>query len=73
MEGYTDEDEPPCIEMTLIADSDKTTPPDLSLPVTLRGLEHSQLSTIILERKGELPVSGYPFTPKGEQLEATGQ
>ena len=73
MEGYTGDGEPPCIMMTLRAVSDETTPPDLSLPVTLRGLDHSQSSTIILERKGEMPVSGYQFTSKVKQLEATGQ
>ena len=73
MEGYTGEGEPPCIVMTLRADSDETTPPDLSRPVTLFGLQHSQSSTITLERKGEVPVSRYQFTPKVEQPEATGQ
>ena len=38
MEGYTGEDEPPCIVMTLRALSDETTPLDLSLPVTLTGV-----------------------------------
>ena len=38
VEGYTGEGEPPCIVMTLKAVSDKTTPPDLSLPVTLTGV-----------------------------------
>ena len=38
MEGYTGEDEPPCIVMTFKDNSDKTTPPDLSLPVTLTGV-----------------------------------
>ena len=73
MEGYTGEGEPPCIVMTLRAVSDETTPPVLSLPVTLFGLEQSHLSTITLERKGELPVSGYEFTTKVEQSDATGQ
>ena len=35
VEGYTGEGEPPCIVMTLRAVSDETTPPDLSLPITL--------------------------------------
>ena len=38
MEEYTGEDEPPCIVMTFKDNSDKTTPPDLSLPVTLTGV-----------------------------------
>ena len=38
MEGYTGKGEPPCIVMTLRADSDKTTPPDLSLPVIFTGV-----------------------------------
>ena len=71
MEGYTGVGEPPCIVMTLKAVSDESLPPDLSLPVTLFGLEHFRSSTIILERKGELPVSGYGFTTKVEQNEAS--
>ena len=38
VEGFTGEGEPPCIVMTLRADSDETTPPDLSLPITLTGV-----------------------------------
>ena len=38
VEGYTGEGEPPCIVMTLRADSGKTIPPDLSLLVTLTGV-----------------------------------
>ena len=72
VEGYTGDGEPPCIVMTLRAVSNETTPPDLSLPVTLRGLDHFQSSMIILERKGELPLTGYEFNPKVEQSEATG-
>ena len=74
MEGYTGEGEPPpCIVMTLRADSDETTPPDLSLPVKFTGVKHFQSSTITLERKGELPVGGYGFKLTVNQLEATGQ
>ena len=73
VEGYTGAGEPPCIVMTLTAVSNETTPPDLSLPVTLTGLDHFQPSVITLKRKGELPVSGYEFTPKVEHSEATGQ
>ena len=73
VEGYTGEGEPPCIVMTLRAVSDKTTPPDLSLNISLNGVEHSQPSTITLERKGELSLDGYGFDPKLKQSEATGQ
>ena len=38
MEGYTGKGEPPCIVMVFRAVSDKATPPDLSLPVTLTGV-----------------------------------
>ena len=38
MEGYTGEGEPPYFVMTLRAVSDETTPPDLSLTVTLTGV-----------------------------------
>ena len=73
MERYTGEGEPPCIVMTLRAVSDETKPPNLSLPVTLTGLDHFQPSAITLERKGELPLTVYEFTTKVEQSEATGQ
>ena len=52
MEGYTGAGEPPCIVMTLKADSDETTPPDLSLPVTLTGVEISQ--HLKLERRADI-------------------
>ena len=38
VEGYTGEGEPPCIVMTFKANSDQTTSPDLSIPVTLTGV-----------------------------------
>ena len=38
VEGFTGEGEPPCIVMTLRAVFDETTPPDLSLLVTLTGV-----------------------------------
>ena len=38
VEGYTGEGKPPCIEMVFKAESGETTPPDLSLPVTLTGV-----------------------------------
>ena len=46
MEGYTGEGEPPCIVMTLRAVSDETTPPDLSLPVTLTGVREPNIITL---------------------------
>ena len=48
MEGYTGEGEPPCIVMTIKANSDKTTPPDhdLSLPVTLTGVREPNIITL---------------------------
>ena len=73
VEGYTGEGEPPCIVITLRADSDETTPPDLSLCVSLTGINHSQSSTITLERKGELSLDGYRFNSTVDQCEATGQ
>ena len=57
MERYTGEGEPPCIVMTLIADSDKTTPSDLSLPVKLTGGKLSQ--HLKLERKADIPTGEY--------------
>ena len=71
MEGYTGEGEPPCIVMTLKVDSDKTTPSDLSLPVTLKGVDHSHPSTITL-KIGELSVDGYGFKSTAEQPEEKG-
>ena len=70
MEGYTGEGEPPCIVMTLRAVSDEITPPDLTLPVFLTGVDQSQSSSILLKLKGELPLADYKFT---SQAEATGQ
>ena len=46
---YTGEGEPPCIVMTLRAVADETTPPDLSLPVTLTGVKEP----ILIERLAE--------------------
>ena len=57
MEKYTGKGEPPCIVMTLRADSDETTPPDLSLPVTLTGGKLSQ--PLKLERKADIPIGEY--------------
>ena len=49
---YNGEGEPPCILMKLKAVSDETTPPDLSLPVTLTGLKEPD-NTILIERLAE--------------------
>ena len=57
MERYTGEGEPPCIVMTLRADSDETTPSDLSLPVTLTGGKLSQ--PLKLERTADIPIGEY--------------
>ena len=56
VEQYTGYGYPPYCEMTLrAATDDDTTPPDLTLPVTLTGVE--QPTTIILERVAERPAS----------------
>ena len=39
--------------MTLRADSDETTPPDLSLPVTLTGVNEPNKNTILVKRTAE--------------------
>ena len=57
VERYNDKGEPPCIVMTLRAVSEKTTPPDLSLPVTLTGVKLSQ--PLKLERKADIPTGDY--------------
>ena len=51
MEQYTGVGKPPYCEMTLRADADGSTPPDLTLPVTLTGVKQS--TTIILERMAQ--------------------
>ena len=55
--GYTgkDEGEPPCIVITLKAVSDESTPPDLSLPVTLTGVREPN-NIILIERTAESNV-----------------
>ena len=53
VEQYTGEGEPPYYEMTLEAASDETTPPDLTLSVTLTG--GKQPTTITLERRAADP------------------
>ena len=50
VEQYTGEGEPPYCEMTLRA-ADGSTPPDLTVPVTLTGVK--QPTTITLERVAE--------------------
>ena len=58
VEGYTGEGEPPCIVMTLRADSDETTPPDLSLPVTFIGVSEQSK-----ELKIHRPAEGIYTSP----------
>ena len=59
MEGYTGEGEPPCIVMTLRAVPDETTPPDLSLPVTLTGVrEQSEELQIHRQAEGNVGLHG---------------
>ena len=42
IEGYTGEDEPPpAIEVIIKAESDKITPPDLTVEATINGLRNS--------------------------------
>ena len=55
MTRYTGEGEPPCIVMLLRAVSDETTPPDLSLPVTLTGVREPN-NIIVIERTAESNV-----------------
>ena len=52
VKGYTGTGDPPCVVMMLEADSNKTTPPNLSLPVTLTGVRGSN-DTILIERLAE--------------------
>ena len=53
MEGYTGEGEPPCIVMKLSsAVSDETTPPKLTLPVTLTGARETN-NIVVIERTAE--------------------
>ena len=61
VEQYTGEGEPPYCEMTLRADamSDGSTPPDLTLPVTLTGVK--QPTTITLERVAQQSISDILF------------
>ena len=43
IEGYTGESSPPHIEMLIIADSDKTTPPDLTVKAKLNGVQEPNI------------------------------
>ena len=52
VEGYTGTGDPPCFVMKLEADSNRTTPPNLSLPVTLTGVRELN-GTILIERLAE--------------------
>ena len=52
MEGYTGEGESPCIVMTLKPTSDKTKPPNLTLPVTLTGVREPN-NIIVIKRRAE--------------------
>ena len=52
MEGSTGEGEPPCIVMTLRAVSYETTPPNLTLPVTLTGVR-KQSKELQIQRPAE--------------------
>ena len=58
MEEYTGESEPPCIVMTLKADSDDTIPPDLSLPVILTGVR-KQSKELKVHRLAEGNVTSF--------------
>ena len=51
MEQYTGNNYPPYFEIILRADDDDGTTPDLTLPVTLTGVE--QPTTITLKREAE--------------------
>ena len=53
VEQYTNEGDPPYCEMTLRA-ADGSTPPDLTLPVTLTGVR--QTTTITLKRPAQQPI-----------------
>ena len=69
IEAYTGVGKPPYCEMTLRAaamSDDGSTSPDLTLPVTLTGLE--QPTTIILERVAETTdgIVRSPSTPLAE-------
>ena len=52
MEGYTGEDEPPCIVMTLKPNSDETKVPNLTLPLTLNGVREPN-NRIVIKRTAE--------------------
>ena len=62
VEGYTGTGDPPCLVMTLRADSDKNTPPNLSLPITLTGVRE-QNGTLLIERLAEGNVIFFKMYP----------
>ena len=65
IEAYTGVGKPPCIEMTLRA-ADGSTPPDLTLPVTLTGVK--QPTTITLEREATVDIFGKPEQEVGKLI-----
>ena len=64
MEGlrYNGEGEPPCIVMVFKANSCKTTPLDLSLPVTLTGVRQ-QSKELLIYRPAEGNVTSAKLIP----------
>ena len=65
VQKYTGTGEPPFCEIAVIAnDDDGSTPPDLTLPVTLTGVE--QPTTITLKRDAERPV--HVITQSGKNI-----
>ena len=67
IEAYTGVGKPPYIEMTLKATmSNDSTPPDLTLPVTLTGVK--QPTTITLERVATADMFGKPEQEVGELI-----
>ena len=63
--AYTGMGKPPYCEMTLRA-ADGSTPPDLTLPVTLTGVK--QPTTIILEREATADMFGKPEEEVGKLI-----
>ena len=54
IEGYTGEGSPPHIEMMIRADSDKTTPPDLTVEAKLNGV--SEPNIIKFEKEAQVNI-----------------
>ena len=65
IEAYTGVGKPPHCEMTLRT-ADRSTPPDLTLPVTLNGVK--QPTTITLERVGTADIFGKSGQEVGELI-----